>query len=266
MTYRIHKSDIGAVVPLIVQARVGSTRYPRKVLQPFARGLNLLEFQLERLKKAFPEAPIVVATSILPADDPIEAIAKTMGVFYFRGDEQDVLNRYARCCQQFGFEESIIRICGDNPFLQIGFLRQLMEEDRTNAGTFDYTGFSIANTPAIRTHFGFFAELVTVQTLLRVERALVEPFYREHVTSYIYESAGRFRVRLLEIEPLIPYVGSLRLTVDSPKDLENAVYIYDRLQPMTGPIDPSWVDIVSLIDNEPEIKRRMMEQIGLNQK
>ena len=266
MTDRIHQSDISAVVPLIVQARVGSTRFPRKVLEPFAGGLNLLEFQLQRLKQAFPEAPIVVATSTLAADDPIEAIAKKMGVFCFRGDEQDVLNRFLRCCQHFGFEESIIRICGDNPFLQLEFLRQLNDEARANTGAYDYIGFSIANTPAIRTHFGFFAELVTVESLLRVEKATVESFYREHVTSYIYESDGKFRVRLLELAPLIPFLGSLRLTVDSPKDLENAVYIYNRLQPVTGQISPHWVDIVSLIENEPETKRRMMEQIGFNQK
>lgn len=266
MIDRIQKSDIGAVVPLIVQARVGSTRFPRKVLQPFAGGLNLLEFQLERLRQAFPETPIVVATSTLAADDPIEAIAKTMGVLSFRGDEQDVLNRFVHCCQHFGFEESIIRICGDNPFLQLEFLRHLTDETRANPGAYDYIGFSIANTPAIRTHFGFFAELVTVETLLRVEKATAEPFYREHVTSYIYESTGRFRVRLLEIAPLIPFVGSLRLTVDSPKDLENAVYIYNRLRPVTGRNSPGWVDIVSLIENEPETKRRMIEQIGLNQK
>jgi spore coat polysaccharide biosynthesis protein SpsF (cytidylyltransferase family) len=266
MYYRIEKSGIEGVVPLIVQARVGSTRYPGKVLQPFAEGLNLLEFQLRRLKKAFPETPIVVATSISAADDPIHRIAGAMGVSCFRGDEEDVLKRFVGCCAAFSFEGAIIRICGDNPFLQIEFLRKLMEEAAANAGQFDYIGFSIDKIPAIRTHFGFFAELVTVESLLRVEGVVGKGFYREHVTSYIYESTGNFRVRLLELPLLAPFLGSLRLTVDSREDLENAIYVYHQLLPATEPAGPSWAAIVSLIEKEPETKRRMAEQIGLHQK
>ncbi|HLZ87014.1 MAG TPA: hypothetical protein VKQ52_07240, partial [Puia sp.] len=98
-------------IPLIVQARVQSTRYPGKVLKPFAEGRSLLEFQLMRLKEAFPESPLVVATSTAAADEPIVQLAKAMGVFSFRGDEQDVLKRFVNCCQYFGFNGQIIRIC-----------------------------------------------------------------------------------------------------------------------------------------------------------
>lgn len=264
MDRRIRKSDISNV-PLIVQARVGSTRYPGKVLQPFADGLNLLEFQLLRLKLAFQGATIVVATSVLGADDPIAGIARGMGVLSFRGDEQDVLKRFIQCCAHFGFEGSVIRICGDNPFLQIEFLERLMEEGVKSPEN-DYIGFSINKTPAIRTHFGFFAELVTVDSLLRIANASEAIFHREHVTSYIYENASTFKVRLLEIQSLIPYLGSLRLTVDSREDFENAVYIYRHLSPRAGPTGPSWVDILSFIEKEPATKRRMIEQIGLNEK
>ena len=266
MHYRIEKSDIGATTPLIVQARVGSTRYPGKVLQPFAEGLNLLEFQLKRLKQAFPDTPIVVATSTLAADDPVDEIARKMGVDSFRGDERDVLKRFIQCCRSFEFGGAVIRICGDNPFLQIEFLKRLVEEARSLTGQYDYIGFSVDKTPAIRTHFGFFAEMVTVESLLRVDEAVEDAFYREHVTSYIYERIGKFRVRLLEIQPLIPFLGSLRLTVDSREDLENAIYIYEQLYPTAEPMGPSWVDIVSLLEREPEAKCRMIKQIGLNQK
>jgi spore coat polysaccharide biosynthesis protein SpsF len=108
--------------------------------------------------------------------------------------------------------------------------------------------------------------MVTVESLLRVDATVEGVFYREHVTPYLYENAGRFRVRLLEVQPLIPYLGSLRLTVDSREDLENAIYIYDRIQPASEPMCPSWIDIVSLLEREPETRRRMIQQIGLNQK
>lgn len=266
MLSRIDESTISQHVPLILQARVQSTRYPGKVLKPFAEGLNLLEFQLMRLRSAFPDAPIVVATSTETADDPIPELAKRMGVFSFRGDERDVLKRFIDCCHHFGFNGYIIRICGDNPFLQLGFLRTLMKEAAESAGQYDYIGFSIDHTPAIRTHFGFFAELVAVKGLLRIHETVEDAFFREHVTSYIYESTERFSLRWLELQPLIPFLGSLRLTIDSREDFDNAVYIYQRLHPASGRMGPTWEAIVSLVENEPETKRRMIEQIGSNQK
>ena len=63
------KPAVNASIPLIVQARVQSTRYPGKIVEPFAKGQALLEFQLCRLKAAFPDSPIVVATSSSAADD-----------------------------------------------------------------------------------------------------------------------------------------------------------------------------------------------------
>lgn len=266
MLSRIVESNISQHIPLVLQARVQSTRYPGKLLQPFAEGLNLLEFQLMRLRKAFPGTPIVVATTTKSADDPIAGIAKRMGVFSFRGDERDVLKRFIDCCQHFGFNRQIIRICGDNPFLQLEFLRTLMKEAAENTGQYDYIGFSIDHTPAIRTHFGFFAEVVAVEVLLRVHETVEDAFFREHVTSYIYESTGSFRLRWLELQPLVPFLGSLRLTVDSREDFENAVYIYQQLHPVSGQLGPTWEAIVSFVENEPATKHQMIKQIGSNQK
>ncbi len=253
-------------IPLIVQARVQSTRYPGKVLQPFAEGRSLLEFQLMRLKQAFPACPIVVATSTAAADDPIAQIAKTIEVFSYRGDEVDVLKRFVNCCQYFGFTRQIIRICGDNPFLQPAFLSTLMEEAAKSGDETDYIGFSIDDIPAIRTHFGFFAELVAVKALIHVYDHVDDPVYHEHVTNYIYEHTGKFKIRLLEVNSLIPFLGSLRLTVDSREDFENAVYIYQQLYPSMGQAGLSWEEIVSFVEKEPETKRRMTEQIRLYHK
>jgi len=247
---------------MIVQARVQSTRYPGKVLSPFAEGRSLLEFQLIRLKDAFPAAQIVVATSTNPADDPIVELAKRAGVFSFCGDEHDVLKRFINCSQAFGFDGQIIRICGDNPFLQLEFMSRLMEEAAGQGSEYDYVGFSVDGTPAIRTHFGFFSELVAVKALVNVYGEIEDFAYREHVTSYIYEHTGKFRVRLLEIQPLVPFLGSLRLTVDSREDFENAVYIYQQLHPSSGPGGPSWKEIISFVENEPETRDKMTQQIG----
>jgi spore coat polysaccharide biosynthesis protein SpsF (cytidylyltransferase family) len=240
---------------------VQSTRYPGKVLQPFANGHCLLEYQLLRLQKAFPACPIVVATSTTAVDDPIVAIAKTVGVFSFRGDELDVLKRIVNCCQYFGFNRQMIRICSDNPFLQLDLLKQLIGEAMEKGEEYDYIGYSIDQMPAIRTHFGFFAESVNVNALQWVSEHVEEAVFHEHVTNYIYESTGSFNVRMLEIASLIPFLGSLRLTVDSREDLENAVYIYQQLNPHVGPAGPTWQEIVSFVENQPEAKRRMQQQM-----
>ena len=111
-----------ASLPLIVQARVESTRYPGKIVQPFAGGQALLEFQLCRLKAAFPDSPIVVATSSSAADDVVAGMAEDAGVLVYRGDERDVLKRFVDCCAYFSFTGYVVRVCGDNPFLQTALL------------------------------------------------------------------------------------------------------------------------------------------------
>jgi spore coat polysaccharide biosynthesis protein SpsF (cytidylyltransferase family) len=257
---------MNASIPLIVQARVRSTRYPGKIVQPFARGQALLEFQLRRLKAAFPDSPIVVATSDTDADDVVAGIAEQVGVLVYRGDEQDVLKRFVDCCASFSFTGYVVRVCGDNPFLQMGLLGQLMEEAASGGGAYDYISFSVGGVPAIRTHFGFFCEIVAVDALKRVAATVPGAVFREHVTNYIYERGESFRLRWLEFDQLAPYLGTLRLTVDSREDMENALYVYGHLSTGAGQDGPSWEEIVNFVEGEAETRGKMERQIKLYQK
>jgi spore coat polysaccharide biosynthesis protein SpsF len=254
------------MIPLIVQARMQSTRYPGKIVQPFAGGQALLEFQLSRLRAAFPDSPIVVATSNADADDVVARMAERAGVLVYRGDESDVLKRFVECCATFSFTGYVVRVCGDNPFLQTGLLKLLMEEAARCDGAFDYISFQVGGVPAIRTHFGFFCEVVAASALKRVADAVPGAVFREHVTNYIYEREGSFRVRWLAFDELLPYVNSLRLTVDSRADMENALYVYEHLSPGAGQDGPLWKEIVSFVGGETEIRSKMERQIKLYQK
>jgi spore coat polysaccharide biosynthesis protein SpsF (cytidylyltransferase family) len=260
------KPAVNASIPLIVQARVQSTRYPGKIVEPFAKGQALLEFQLCRLKAAFPDSPIVVATSSSAADDVVAKMAEGVGVFVYRGEEQDVLKRFVDCCACFNFTGYVVRVCGDNPFLQTGLLELLMEEAASSGGAYDYISFSVGGVPAIRTHFGFFCEVAAVDALKRVAEIVPGAVFREHVTNYIYERAGSFRVRWLEFDQLAPYLGSLRLTVDSKEDMENALYVQEHLSSGAGQGGPTWEEIVSFMEGEVETRGRMERQIKLYQK
>jgi spore coat polysaccharide biosynthesis protein SpsF (cytidylyltransferase family) len=265
-TLSSQKPALDASIPLIVQARVQSTRYPGKIVQLFARGQALLEFQLRRLKAAFPDSPIVVATSNSDADDVVAGIAEQVGVLIYRGDEQDVLKRFVDCCAHFSFTGYVVRVCGDNPFLQMGLLGLLMEEAASGGGSYDYISFSVGGVPAIRTHFGFFCEVVAVNALKQVAATVPGAVFREHVTNYIYEGKGSFRLRWLEFDQLAPYLGSLRLTVDSREDMENARYVQEHLSTGAQQEDPSWKEIVNFVEGEAETRGKMERQIKLYQK
>jgi spore coat polysaccharide biosynthesis protein SpsF (cytidylyltransferase family) len=242
----------------------------------------LLGFQLNRLKNAFPDSPLVIATSISAADDAIEEIATRLGVTCYRGDEQDVLGRFVNCCNNYHFTDYIIRICGDNPFLQPEFLRELMEGSVEKE--VDYISHAVNQIPAIRTHFGFFAEMVRVSALERAN-AVVDMGDREHVTSYIYGVGGEeFRVRWLAADGLAPYINSVRLTVDTREDLENTLTVYRGLRSegagdgegvrSEGAGDgeevrdgeDNWRTIIRFIDGHPATKANMERQIRLFQK
>jgi spore coat polysaccharide biosynthesis protein SpsF (cytidylyltransferase family) len=265
-TLSSQKPAANVSIPLIVQARVQSTRYPGKIIQPFAKGQALLEFQLCRLKGAFPDSPIVVATGNSDADDAVARIAEHVGVLVYRGDEQDVLKRFVDCCAHFSFTGYVVRVCGDNPFLQMGLLELLLEEAASGGGVYDYISFSVGGVPAIRTHFGFFCEVVAVDALNQVAATVPGAVFREHVTNYIYEREGSFRLRWLAFDELAPYLGSLRLTVDSRADMENAVYVHEHLSTGAGQEGPSWKEIVNFLEGEAATRGKMERQIKLYQK
>ena len=242
------------------------------MLEIFDDGRSLLEFQLVRLKKAFPFAPIVVATSTAAADQLIEEIALKNKVLCYRGEEQNVLGRFVNCCHHFHFTDYIIRICGDNPFLQIEFLEALQREGKKEGGHVDYVSYAVNHKPAILTHFGFFAELVRVDALERVDALgtvdgmALAAHYREHVTNYIYLRGDKdYSIRWLEFDLLAPFADSIRLTVDSREDFENAQSVYGALKGVAEP-DLSWKSILSVVEGHPATRVNMEKQIRLHQK
>ncbi|MDB4710952.1 hypothetical protein OAF16_04405, partial [Flavobacteriales bacterium] len=102
---------------IIIQARTGSTRLPNKIILPFYKEKGILELIVERINK-YTDIPIVVATTKNPKDDAIVKIASKNGVGCYRGSENNVLSRFIETAKKNNFK-NIIRICADNPFLDI---------------------------------------------------------------------------------------------------------------------------------------------------
>ena len=101
----------------MIQARLGSTRLPGKILLPFYKNRSILDLLIEKLQQVS-GAKVILATSISPLNDELEAFARTKNCEVYRGDETDVLKRFIDAAEKYGVEH-IIRVCSDNPFLEL---------------------------------------------------------------------------------------------------------------------------------------------------
>lgn len=249
---------------IIIQARTGSTRLPQKMVMPFYDGKCVLEILVKRLQSslsALNVEDIIVATTTSSNDNQIEELCKRTDVKYYRGSEQDVLQRFIGAAEHYGADK-IIRICADNVFLDISALTTLAFYLNENCDIYDYISFKKSdNTPSILTHYGFFAEGVTLTALKRVNSYTDNPLYHEHVTNYLYNAQDVFNVKLFPVEDVIPGLEShesLRLTLDTQDDFDVQQIIYFHL--MNKGLDISPQNIIDYLDNEnPDLYLKMAQ-------
>lgn len=246
---------------IIIQARMGSTRLPGKILKPFYEGETLIETILNNLHKV-KGAKVIVATSINENNDPLESFLKEKGEIVFRGSENDVLERYIKAAKANNVE-GIIRICSDNPFMDWHGVQQLLE--KASKSDADYIGFRVNDTPSILTHFGFWGEYVTLNALKRVYET-TEPGTpaHEHVTIHIYKHPDEYKCEWIEAPDFVQSRTDIRLTIDTPEDLQNASKVYADL----NTIDDNFTlrDVIAYLDAHQEIKSSMMKSIVENKK
>lgn len=238
---------------LLVQARSSSTRLPGKVLMPFDGERCILQIQLERLRQVLPEARLLVATTNNPADDRLAELVVQWGFKVFRGDENDVLQRFIDAARAEEAEH-ILRICSDNPFLLSSGLVQLATKGLNSSA--DYLSFQHADgTPAIRMHWGLYAEYVSLNALHRAAEATDDPFYHEHVTNYLYGHPELFDVQWLKADAPLLERPALRLTIDDEQDFALAQSLFEKSP--AGELLP----LIRAIDEFPEAQSLMRQQI-----
>lgn len=202
---------------IILQARMGSTRLPGKILMPIGNKA-LLDHVLYRLKRLRHSATTVIATSEKSGEDIVESFCIERAVACFRGNEANVLDRYYQCATAYDFRH-IIRLTGDNPFPDIEELDNLIDLHLTS-GT-DYAN-SFASLP-----MGVGTEIFTFTALERSWREGKAPHHLEHVTEYILENPQIFKTALLSVAA-DKYRPDLRLTVDTMEDYKQACYIVEN--------------------------------------
>jgi spore coat polysaccharide biosynthesis protein SpsF (cytidylyltransferase family) len=199
---------------IILQARLGSTRLPGKVLAPIGNR-TILDHCIARL--SISGLPIVVATTDQPEDDAVERAASRLGVQVFRGAEFDVLSRFIEAARAFTFTE-IVRATADNPFVDAGAPgRTVAFRQRVGADHVLECGLPV----------GTAVEAVSLEALERADTLICDPYDREHVTSFLRRDS-RFRA-LRAVAPGDLRRPGLRLTVDTPEDLEFIREVYATL-------------------------------------
>ncbi|GAP67744.1 spore coat polysaccharide biosynthesis protein SpsF, cytidylyltransferase family [Bacteroidales bacterium 6E] len=229
---------------------------------PFWGEIGIFELILGRLKNAKLGVPIVLATTVNPSDDVLEEIANRHYVKVYRGSMDNVLDRFIKAAEIFGFDK-IIRICADNPFLDMDALDyQITEFKNTDV---DYWCYSLEdNTPTIKTHYGFWAEGIKLSTLKRIAKMTEEKLFQEHVTNFIYTYQEHFELHFEHIPKWIENEDFLRLTVDTDRDFQTAKLIYSELYSNNTSITVE--KILAYIKSNHLLIDEMKNQINSNKK
>ncbi|HVW72424.1 MAG TPA: NTP transferase domain-containing protein [Rhizomicrobium sp.] len=228
----------------VIQARMGSTRLPGKVLKPIA-GKPLLWHIVHRLKACRLLEDIAVATSVNPADEAIVEWCDREGVIVVRGPEDDVLARYARAAEKLD-ADIIVRVSSDAPFIDAGFVDHLIATLIEQDG--DYV---LLEEGAQTAHVG--VDPFSRRALDRLMMdAAHDPAAKEHVTGYFKLNPGFVKlVRATPYPPLARAGG--RLTIDTPDDLAFVEALHERSQARAG--EASLADLLLLLEREPDLNR-----------
>ncbi len=191
---------------IILQARIASTRLPRKALAPIGVR-TLLAHCLTRLRVGS-AAPLLLATTTSRDDDCLADVARRYGVPVFRGSEHDVLRRYVQAAQSVG-AHYVVRATGDNPLVDIGGPERLLRHlCSTGADHVVESGLPC----------GAGVEAMTMDALSRAAILATDPYDREHVTPLMRRDTTRFAPLVVAAPPRLCR-PDLRLTVDTEQDL-----------------------------------------------
>ncbi|MFF2178490.1 cytidylyltransferase domain-containing protein [Lysinibacillus sp. NPDC058147] len=191
----------------IIQARIGSSRLPGKVLKPL-NDSDVLSYVVKRCRQINGVTEVIVATSNLPQDDAIAEWCETNRVTYYRGSEQDVLDRYVQAAKPYS-PDYVMRVTSDCPFVDYELandLVTLIKEQQV-----DVIDIEIA-LPR-----GLAVEIISYDALYRIHEISTEERHREHVTYYAYEYMLEFTRATYTPKEAIQ-VPMLRITLDTDED------------------------------------------------
>jgi spore coat polysaccharide biosynthesis protein SpsF len=206
----------------IVQARMGSQRFPGKMLARLGP-YPLLQWVLQRASLANGIDEVILATSVHERDDLLVELAAGLGIPVCRGSEEDVLGRFTGAADS-ARADWVVRICADNPFVDPGELDRLVAFFAEHPC--DYACNHLDRLGSGYTD-GFGAEILSAALLRRLAEKAGERRYREHVTLYLWEHSERYDLRAVPAPEELRF-PQLRFDVDRPGDLVNLACLVAR--------------------------------------
>ena len=228
-------------VVAVIQARMGSSRLPGKVLMPVA-GQPLLWHILHRLRQCRTVDAVAVATSTDPRDDAIQQFCAGEGIVCVRGPLQNVLERYRLAAEATG-ARILLRVTGDSPLIDPGLVDYLVS-GTTKAGA-DFVQFEAG---ALCAHEG--VDVFSRRALdWLVSHAGEDEIAREHVTGYLKQNADKVLTAYLPAYAPLARAKSARLSIDTPEDMDFLRAVYQRLGAPAG--EASLAGVLDLVDREP---------------
>lgn len=228
-------------VVAVIEARMGSTRLPNKVMLPFV-GKPSLELMIERLRRSKTISQILVATTTNRADDAIVDLCRKLKVAFYRGSEEDVLKRVVEAGQKY-LADIIVRLTADCPLVDRRIVDRLVKIYLSN--NYDYVSNVIERSYPI----GLDVEVFSFKGLKEIEKIAKEKIYREHPPYYFYANPSKFSLKNIKARGRMNQ-PNLRLTLDTKEDYCLLEKIFEKLYPEDSNFSAE--DAVNLIRRHPD--------------
>jgi spore coat polysaccharide biosynthesis protein SpsF len=245
---------IGRVVT-VVQARMGSTRLPGKVLLDLG-GASVLERLIERIRLSGLYGELVVATTTDPADDPITEVCRKVRVDYLRGHPSDLLHRHFQVAMSFGAAH-IVKIPSDCPLVDPAVIDGVIGHYLASRPAVDYS----SNLHPESHPDGNDVEIMSLEALELAWREARQSHEREHTTPYLWDQPRRFRIGSV-VARGPNRSRTHRYVLDYEEDYSVIRSVFEALHP----VDPAFgVDaIVEFLDAHPDVAERNAQYRGVN--
>jgi len=228
----------------IIQARMGSQRLPGKSMMDI-EGKPLLEHVIERVKLCKTLDIVVLAVTNKKEDIPLIELAKKHNVEHITGITGDVLDEFDKASKKYK-ADIVVRICADNPLIDPYEIDKLVYYHlRENA---DYSSNNRVHINSLPDGSG--AEVINANILSNINEIANKPYYREHVTTYLYDNTEKYHMKMLDADPELRR-PQYRLDVDYQEDLDFIREVYSELY-KNGEIIRT-IDIIRLLDSNPDL-------------
>lgn len=243
-------------IVIVVQARMGSSRLPGKVLLPIL-GKPLLLHMLDRVRASVMPDLVVVATTTEAEDDPIVGLCLEEEIQCFRGHSTDLLDRHYKA-GKYCRADVVVKIPSDCPLIDPAVINRVLCYYMHHRDSCDF----ISNLHPATYPDGNDVEVMPMPVLERTWKEARQPHEREHTTPYIWDNPELFRIGNVEWESGLDYSMSHRWTIDYREDYEFIKKVYEHLYPR-NPIF-GMMDILRLLEDRPDIARINSRYAGVN--